>query len=151
MDDGIPLARLLAMGLRQVIDQLHEELAAAGHEVRPAHGFALVAVGDDGSTASQLAAVLGMTKQGTAKLVDSLVELGYAARQPHAGDGRARLVVLTERGRSLLQESARIQRRIEAAWRRQLGDHDARILRTSLERTVTEAHGGSYPPVRPVW
>jgi len=151
VDDELPLARLLAMAFRVVTDQLHQELAAIGHVLRPAHGFALVTIGDEGATASRLAAVLGITKQGTAKLVDGLTELGYVARQDHAGDGRARLIVLTDRGRSLLQESAAIQRRIEVGWRELLGAHDVQVLRDGLDRAVTDAHGGGYPPLRPVW
>jgi len=150
-ESEVPLARLLAMALRLLIDQLHQELGEAGHPVRPAHGYALVAVGEDGTTASRLAAVLGITKQGTAKLVANLVELGYVAREPHAEDGRARLLVLTGRGRSLLQESAAIQGRIEQEWARLVGDHGVHILRRSLERIVSEAHVGMFPPVRPVW
>lgn len=151
MDGDVTLPRLLAMAFRLLIDQLHDELAASGYVLRPAHGFALVAIGDAGTTATRLAEVLDITKQGTAKLVDSLVEEGFAVRRPHADDGRARLVVLTERGRSLLDESARIQLRLEDGWRRLLGDDDVTVLRAGLDRAVRTSNGGEHPPIRPVW
>ena len=45
--EAVPLARLFAMGLRALIDELHERLARRGWpDVRPFLGFALLAVRD---------------------------------------------------------------------------------------------------------
>ena len=41
----VPMARLLAMAYRQLIDGLHERLPAVGFtDVRPSYGFVLLAV-----------------------------------------------------------------------------------------------------------
>ena len=43
---GFELPLLLFGGFRSIIDELHAELARRGHpDVRPAHGFALQAIG----------------------------------------------------------------------------------------------------------
>ena len=45
---GFELPLLLFGGFRSIIDELHAELARRGHpDVRPAHGFALQAIGLD--------------------------------------------------------------------------------------------------------
>ncbi|MFL5844582.1 MAG: MarR family winged helix-turn-helix transcriptional regulator [Solirubrobacteraceae bacterium] len=152
MDSDLPLARLLSAATRAAIDELHTELARQGHpDIRPAHGYALVAVGDRGTTASRLAGVLEMTKQGAAKLVESLESLGYVERAPDEADARARRVILTDRGRDLLRRSAAIQRATERRWARTLGADDARRLRSALERVVDTGEGDDHPPLRPVW
>ena len=48
---SVPLARLLAMAYRQLIDRLHERLAAEGYtDVRPTFGYVLLAVRDGPTT-----------------------------------------------------------------------------------------------------
>src|SRR5262245_51570300 len=39
----VPLARLMAMGLRSLVDALHERLERRGIEVKPAYAFVLLA------------------------------------------------------------------------------------------------------------
>src|SRR5437762_1039413 len=51
---GFELPLLLFGGFRSIIDELHAELARRGHpDVRPAHGFALQAIGLGGATATE--------------------------------------------------------------------------------------------------
>ena len=46
---GFELPLLLFGGFRSIIDELHAELARRGHpDLRPAHGFALQAIGTRG-------------------------------------------------------------------------------------------------------
>lgn len=60
---GYELPLRLLLGFRQLVDQLHVELARQGHpHVRPMHGFALQAVGPHGTTASELARRLAVSK-----------------------------------------------------------------------------------------
>jgi len=150
MDDDVPLARLLAAGLRLVVDAMHEQLAAGGHPgLRPAHGFALNAVGAAGATTTEVGALLGMTKQGAAKLVQSLVDTGYLRRRPHPGDARAQLLVLTARGKQALRLAATAQHGIEQQLQDKLGEADVQALRRVLRRLHEEGEG--IPALRPVW
>ena len=76
--DNVPLVRLLSMAVTVALEALHEELARAGRpDLRPAHGYALHAISTGADTASALGPMLGMSKQGAAKLLQTLVEGGY--------------------------------------------------------------------------
>ena len=52
---GYELPLLLFAGFRSIIDELHAELARRGHQdMRPAHGFAMQAIGFSGATATEV-------------------------------------------------------------------------------------------------
>lgn len=145
--EDLPIARLLTTALRQLVEDMHSRLAAAGHPgLRPAHGYALNAVGQDGTTAVRLADVLGMTKQGVAKLVGTLVERGYLLAEPDPVDGRARLLRLTDRGCEMLRLAVRIQADLEADLANRVGAGDSAALRRALE-AITDP----TVPMRPIW
>src|SRR3984885_10980260 len=81
---GYELPLLLFAGFRSVIDELHAELARRGHQdMRPAHGFAMQAIGFSGATATEVGRRLGISKQAAGKTVERLEALGYVER---AGD-----------------------------------------------------------------
>jgi DNA-binding MarR family transcriptional regulator len=142
-----PLARLLATVFREAVDQMHEELRRSGHEeLRPVHGFILNLVAD-GTTTSELASQLGVTKQGAAKLVTNLVSTGYLDRQPHPSDGRATLITLTPRGRDALAAAAAAQNAIEARWAEMLGTTRMKTMRSVLEQLAEQGHAS----LRPTW
>ena len=78
-------------------------LAARGHEaIREAHGVVFQFLDRDGTTVSVLAERAGMTKQAMAELVAHLEQHGYVRRTPDPGDGRAKLVLLTAKGREII-------------------------------------------------
>jgi DNA-binding MarR family transcriptional regulator len=134
---GYELPLLLFAGFRSLIDQLHEELARQGHpDVRPAHGFAMQAIGLDGATAVTIGRRLGVSKQAAGKTVDRLVALGYAERTDDPADARRKLVRLTPRGLDALARSARIFDRLRAGWARTLGTDRLHAMESDL-RVVT--------------
>src|ERR1700683_64511 len=84
---GFELPLLLFGGFRSIIDDLHAELARRGHpDMRPAHGFALQAIGPDGATATQAGRRLGISKQAAGKTIERLEELGDVRRSGGDGD-----------------------------------------------------------------
>ena len=119
---GFELPLLLFGGFRSIIDELHAELARRGHpEVRPAHGFALQAIGLDGATAAEAGRRLGISKQAAGKTIDRLEELGYVHRSGDDADRRRKLVRLSPRGVAVLAMSAMIFSDIRARWAGALG------------------------------
>src|ERR1700709_2002567 len=99
---GAGMALRLFGAFRSLVDDLHDELARRGHpHVRPAHGFALQAIGRDGATASELGVLLGVSKQAAGKTVDGLTALGYVERTADPGDERRRGVVVTAPGQGV--------------------------------------------------
>jgi DNA-binding MarR family transcriptional regulator len=134
---GFELPLLLFAGFRSIIDELHAELARQGHpEARPAHGFALQAVGPDGATASEIGRRLGISKQAAGKTVDRLEALGYVERVGDPADARRRLVRRTPLGVDLLARSAAVFERLRADWAARLGADRLRALEQDLRTMV---------------
>jgi DNA-binding MarR family transcriptional regulator len=141
-DRGWELPLLLAAAFRAIVDDLHDQLAEAGHPgARPIHGFALQAVGPEGVTVSELGRRLGVTKQAAAKTVASLETLGYVHRAVHPDDQRATLVKRAALGEEMLALSAEIFGRIRADIAGRLGT--ARV--EELEATLNGIAGRRSP------
>ncbi len=137
MTPGYELPMLLFGGFRTLIDRLHEELARQGHpDARPAHGFALQAIGTGGVTASELGRRLGVSKQAAGKTVDRLARLGYVERVADTADARAKVVRLTSSGLDLLNRSAAIFDDLRAEWARTLGVEQVAALEAALRAVV---------------
>jgi DNA-binding MarR family transcriptional regulator len=136
---GYELPLLLFGGFRAIIDELHAELARRGHpELRPAHGFAMQAIGLPGATASDVGKRLGISKQAAGKTIERLEAIGYATRAGDAADRRRKLVQLTPRGLEALALSAAIFTEIRDHWARQLGAGRIEDLEASLRRMVPD-------------
>ena len=134
---GYELPLLLFGGFRVVIDELHAELARRGHaDMRPAHGFAMQAIGFGGATASDIGRRLGISKQAAGKTVDRLEALGYVHRAGDDADRRRKLVRLTRRGIEALTLSAMIFSDIRARWAETLGQARLDDMEASLRTMV---------------
>jgi DNA-binding MarR family transcriptional regulator len=132
---GHELPLLLAGGFRAVVEDLHAELAERGHpDARPLHGFALQAIGRDGTTLSELGRRLGVSKQAAAKTAGALERLGYLERAADPGDARAVRLRRSHRGEELLALSADGFARIRRRWSRELGAERLEALEDDLER-----------------
>lgn len=134
---GYELPLLLFAGFRTLIDRLHAELARQGHpDIRPAHGFAMQAVGATGATASEVGRRLGVSKQAAGKTVDRLIALGYAARTGDPDDARRKLVRLTPHGIDALRRSAEIFDGLRAEWASAMGRGRLRDLEADLRGVI---------------
>lgn len=150
MSHPLPLARLLAAATQIAVQRLNATLAERGYQdLRPADGYALLALGEDGATTSELGVRLGVTKQAAAKIAVRLERAGYAARTAHPHDGRAQLLQRTRRGEALLRDAARVQREIEREWARAAGASEVAALRATLEAVLREA--GDERPLARLW
>ncbi|NNG35661.1 MarR family transcriptional regulator [Nakamurella aerolata] len=137
---GYRLPLLLLAGFRELIEALHLELGARGHpDLRPAHGFALQAIGGAGGglAAADLATRLGVTKQAAGKTLETLAGLGYISLTVDPSDARRRTATLTARGRAALSHSAAIFDRLGAQWADRVGEQAV----AALERTLAELTG----------
>jgi DNA-binding MarR family transcriptional regulator len=86
-----------------------------------------------------------VTRQAAAQLVDELTTKGYVERRPHPLDARARLVVLTDKGRACTRAAEAAIADTLAPWEAALGKERLLALRDDLLRV---APGG---PLRPTW
>jgi DNA-binding MarR family transcriptional regulator len=134
---GFELPLLLFGGFRSIIDELHAELARRGHpDLRPAHGFALQAIGLDGATATEAGRRLGISKQAAGKTIERLEELGYVQRAGDDQDRRRKLVRITPRGVQALVMSALIFEDIRSRWAGALGPGRLSALEADLRTMV---------------
>jgi DNA-binding MarR family transcriptional regulator len=132
------IGRLLLIPYRLFLKQLHEELAVAGYpDIHPAHGNNVFQhLPDEGARITELAERAQLTKQSMGYLVNHLETQGYVERVPDPMDGRAKLVMLTERGRAVTPIAEGIIRRIEADWTCRFGEQEMRELRSLLARLI---------------
>ncbi len=145
----VPLARLLAVSYRLLIDGLHRRLRDEGwHDVRPAYGFILLATQDGSTSSTELALKLGVTKQAVSKLLDPMEASGFIRRSADADDARMKSVELAPRGRKLLATVERIYAEIEAELACSVGAEAIERTRTCLTEIVLAANNGKFPTIR---
>lgn len=150
--DDVPLARVFAMAFRSLIDGLHERLAERGWPgMRPSYGFVLVAVHGGPTTATDVADLLGTTKQAAAKVVGAMEADGLLRRAPHEGDGRAKALELTDDGRRLLATVEEAYAELEAGWAEVVGRDRVEAIRRDLLTVLRSENDGDLPPIRPTW
>src|SRR5688500_11131812 len=138
MFDGVNLAVLLEAVDQLMVQQLHADLDANGHDaIRPAHGVVFEHIGRDGARLTDLADRAGMSKQSMAYLVDRLVDHGYCERATDPEDGRAKIVRLTDLGWRAVDVAERSLRDTERRREQQLGERAMSALRKTL-RTLLE-------------
>jgi len=141
----------MAMGLRSLVDALHERLESRGIEVKPAFAFVLLASREAPLTSQDVAELLGFTKQAASKLVDAMEAAHYVQRKPHPEDARAKLLHIAPKGRRVLEAAEEIYRELEAEWAGVIGSRRLEALRSDLNEVLRAAHGGKLPPIRPTW
>jgi DNA-binding MarR family transcriptional regulator len=125
------LGQVLLLAARLFHEAAIAEVQAAGHpHLRASHLQLAPFMGLHGARITTMAARAGITKQAVGQIVDELVALGYAAREPDPGDRRARLVVPTERGRAAMFDGLAALARVEARLRPVLADPEG--LRSQL-------------------
>jgi DNA-binding MarR family transcriptional regulator len=119
---GLHVGRLLVAAERRFNDDLLAALHASGlDDLRPAHGAVFANVDPDGTRPSELARRAGMTKQAMGELIADLEAKGYVERRPDPADGRAALLVPTDRGRAADRAADDAIARIEAEYVELLG------------------------------
>jgi len=134
-DERRTLGSILRRSFERLAEEVYSALAREGYpDVRPAHGAVFRHILPEGSRVTTLAQRAGMTKQSMGYLVDSLAELGYVELEPDPKDGRAKVVLLTERGRRAQEAAATSSERLEAVLAERVGREEYAAMRKSLER-----------------
>jgi DNA-binding MarR family transcriptional regulator len=116
------LGALMRRPLRALSDRVATDLEAAGFaDLRPSHLTVFQHLDAEGTRITDLAARAQMTKQSMGALVNDLEKWGYVERQPDPTDGRARIVVRTDRGWEVERMARTSVRGFEEAWRERVG------------------------------
>lgn len=130
----------------QLVEGVQDGLLRRGYaDVRPAHGFAFVRISEGDATTADVAQQLGTTKQAASQLVEHLVQRGYVVRRTDPRDARARLLVLTERGRACTEAAEEAAAETVDHWRRQLDPAHYDVFAAALRAIVAPGR------LRPTW
>jgi DNA-binding MarR family transcriptional regulator len=95
-----------------------------------------------GSRLTDLADQAQMSKQSAGVLVDQLERLGYVRRVPDPTDGRARTIVIEQRGRRAAEVAAATLDEILSEWQAYLGTRNFTLLQQILDqlREITDPY-----------
>lgn len=133
-EDDQNIGLLLFYPYRAMEDRVRARLAEHGYEVTTAQGRVFARIGPDGTRLSDLAAQAQITKPTAGFIVDQLERAGLVERVPDPTDGRARLVVITDKGRETIPVAAAEVAAIEAEWTAHVGERRMAELRRTLFR-----------------
>jgi DNA-binding MarR family transcriptional regulator len=116
------IGALLRVPAQTIHRRIIRELNAAGFdELRLPHMAVLQFPGPDGVRPSILAERAGISKQALNQLLRSLEGFDYIVRSNVVGDGNARVVRLTKRGRAAYSKIIDMLHDIECDWSTELG------------------------------
>lgn len=106
----------------------------AGYEVTAAQGRIFARIGPSGTRLSDLATQAQVTKATAGFIVDQLQRSGLVARVPDPDDGRARLVIITDKGQNAARLAADEVAAVEEEWTAHVGARRMRQLQQTLSR-----------------
>jgi DNA-binding MarR family transcriptional regulator len=145
MDDEQPvdLGVALFIPYRYMEDRIFRAIQDAGFDdwtLAQARVFQRIA--PDGSRLTELADQAQMSKQSAGVLVDQLERLGYVRRVLDPTDGRARLIVIEERGRRVAEVAMAASNEILSEWTAFLGTRNFTLLHQILDqlREITDPY-----------
>ena len=107
-------------------------------DLRPVHMTLMPHLDMQGTRLTELAARMGISKQGVSQIVGDLEEMGIVERRPDPSDGRARLVRFTRRGEQALFHGLGVLERLEAELVRAIGTARMQRLRLGLAALLAE-------------
>jgi DNA-binding MarR family transcriptional regulator len=123
---------MLTLGL--LFEQARELVVSdSAIALRPSQLRVIGMVPREGITVTDLAARVGMTKQGTGQFVAPLVEDGYLTADVHPEDRRVRVVRRTQRGQQASDQLARVLADLESQWAQRIGAHRYQRFREVLD------------------
>src|ERR1700738_4075560 len=135
MDDEqqVDLGVSLFIPYRFAEDRIFRALQDAGfNDWTLAQSRVFQRVAPDGSHLTDLADQAQMTKQSASVMVDQLERLGYVRRVPDPADGRARLIVIEQRGRRAVEGATATRDEIFSEWKAYLGTRNFTLLHQIL-------------------
>jgi DNA-binding MarR family transcriptional regulator len=127
------IARLLNDAVQRFETSVLEKMAIRGHaECTLSHINVTRNLDIEGTRATELARRASMTKQSLGELVAQLEELGIVKREQDPTDGRAKVVLFTERGRKWLDHFHVVLEQTEKEMEAELGPTLYKALKRGL-------------------
>jgi DNA-binding MarR family transcriptional regulator len=111
-------------------------VVGSGFPQKPSHSAVFSQIKPEGSRLSDLARGANITPQAMGELVDELEAMEYVVRQPDPSDRRAKLVVLTDKGRACIQAGRVTIEGLEEQLTEILGQRGHHTLRVLLRKLL---------------
>lgn len=118
--------------------QIVDGVVGAGFPQKPAHSAVFAQIVPEGSRLTDLARGANMSPQAMGELVDELERLEYVVRHPDPTDRRAKLIVLTPKGRDCIAAGMATIDGIEQQLTELLGERGHRELRRLLTKVLAQ-------------
>ena len=118
--------------------QIVDGVVGAGFPQKPSHSAVFAQIRTEGSRLTDLARGAHMSPQAMGELVDELVEMEYVVRLPDPTDGRAKLIVLTEKGHACVAAGIATITTLEEGISAVLGERGRLELRRLLLQLLDE-------------
>jgi DNA-binding MarR family transcriptional regulator len=118
--------------------QIVDGVVGAGFPQKPAHSAVFAQIVPEGSRLTDLARGANMSPQAMGELVDELEQLEYVVRHPDPTDRRAKLIVLTPKGRDCIAAGMATIDGIEQQLTERLGERGHRELRRLLTKVLAK-------------
>lgn len=139
---GPYMGAMLRLGWQFVREQIFSGVVAAGYQdLTPTHVGLFRYPTLDRQRPSELADQLQVTRQSVNDLLCHLEERGYLTREADPADGRARIVRLTAKGRSLEKVISQQALAAELKIAKIIGARSFALLRNALEQLADFATG----------
>ena len=133
MTDSIPLPGLIQRAYQSADAAITSGLRRRGFDVSRAHSSVLANIDiETGTRLTALADRASVTKQAIGQVVAELESKGFVKRVPDPDDGRAKLIRLTGKGRTLIAAAYEVIERIEGAVMKEVGSEGIEAARTTL-------------------
>jgi len=113
-----------------------EGVVGAGFPQKPSHSAVFAQIKVDGSRLTELARGANMTPQAMGELVDELEDLEYVERRPDPTDRRAKLIMLTPKGRACIAAGLATIEGIEERISQVLSQAGHRRLQEMLQKLI---------------
>ena len=144
-----PLRGLIGYALRraQLVITADFNQALAGLDLRPGQFAVLILIDQNpGTSQSSVSDALGIQKANFVATIADLVNRGLVKRRKSETDGRTYSLGLTPRGRSILEDAAKLQSLHEARVTAQIGNEGRLQLLNLLERVARLPYGMKTSP-----
>ena len=111
-------------------------VVGSGFPQKPSHSAVFSQIRPEGSRLTDLARGANITPQAMGELVDELEAMDYVIRRPDPTDRRAKLVVLTDKGRACIEAGRATIEGLEDQLNDILGERGHRTLRALLRKLL---------------
>lgn len=91
-------------------------------------------VGNEGCRLTELADWLAISKQSCNRTANQIKKAGYLEDKPDPSDGRAKILVMTERGRQMVAQASEVSLKLEGSFEEELGNNDYTQLLQLIQR-----------------